>query len=75
MVNLYEGGAYLLNGIKMISERDKTKIQSLTGKTVSKEKAKKGTITYSLLQAHNISDTIDKLKIKFDAMASHGNSR
>ena len=71
MVNLYEGGAYLLNGIKMISERDKTKIQSLTGKTVSKEKAKKGTITYSLLQAHNISDTIDKLKIKFDAMASH----
>lgn len=71
MVNLYEGGAYLLNGIKMISERDTTKIQSLTGKTVSKEKAKKGTITYSLLQAHNISDTIDKLKIKFDAMASH----
>ncbi|WP_427112188.1 hydratase [Megasphaera sueciensis] len=71
MVNLYEGGAYLINGIKMISERDTTKIQSLTGRTVSKEKAKKGTITYSLLQAHNTSDTIDTLKIKFDAMASH----
>ena len=33
--------------------------------------AKKGTIAYSILEAHNKSDNMDKLNIKFDALVSH----
>ena len=35
------------------------------------EEAKKGTMAYSILKAHNTSDSMDSLAIKFDAMASH----
>ncbi len=35
------------------------------------EEAKKGTITYGILSAHNISKDENQLKIKFDAIASH----
>ncbi|MBR2860801.1 MAG: hydratase [Clostridia bacterium] len=33
--------------------------------------AKEGTISYSILSAHNTGDDINKLKIKFDALVSH----
>ena len=35
------------------------------------EEAKKGTIAYSILEAHNTSGDMNTLKLKFDAMASH----
>lgn len=35
------------------------------------EEAKKGTMAYGILAAHNTSGSMDSLKIKFDAMASH----
>ncbi len=37
----------------------------------NKEQGKTKTIAYSILQAHNTSDDKEKLKIKFDGMASH----
>jgi len=36
-----------------------------------KNEAKKNTIAYGILEAHNTSGNMEKLKIKFDAMASH----
>ncbi|MEN1367816.1 hypothetical protein, partial [Pseudomonas aeruginosa] len=36
-----------------------------------KEEAKKGTIAWSILSSHNTSGNMDKLKIKFDSLASH----
>ena len=33
--------------------------------------ARKGTIAYSVLKAHNTSDSMDNLRIKFDALVSH----
>ncbi len=38
---------------------------------VSKEEAKKGTISYGILSAHNTSGDDKKLKIKFDCITSH----
>ena len=43
----------------------------MTGIAVAKEEAKKGTIAYGIMKAHNQSDNMDKLQIKFDAMVSH----
>lgn len=37
----------------------------------SPEEARKGTIAYSILQAHNTGDDPDRLRIRFDAIASH----
>lgn len=60
MVKLYEDGIYLLNGKNIV-----------TGYDMSKEEAKKGTIAYSILKSHNTNSSMNNLKIKFDAMASH----
>ena len=37
----------------------------------SRSEAKKGTMAWSILEAHNTSGSMDSLAIKFDAMASH----
>lgn len=71
MVKLYDGGVYLVGGKEIVSEQDAVKVQALVGQAANKEDAKKGTIAYSILAAHNTSGDMDKLKIKFDAMTSH----
>ena len=71
MVKLYNGGAYLINGNTLIEENDKDKIKAVTGKDIDKEEARKGSIAYNILKAHNTSGNMDKLRLKFNAMASH----
>lgn len=71
MVKLYNGGAYLINGKTLIEENDIKKLETFTGKDINKEEAVKGSIAYNILKAHNTSGNMDKLRLKFDAMASH----
>ena len=71
MVNLYNGGAYLINGKTLIEENDLDKLKAVTGKDIDKEEARKGSIAYNILEKHNTSGNMDKLRLKFDAMASH----
>lgn len=73
MIKLYDSGVYLLNGNEIIEDSEDVKLQikSKTGKDIDKLEASKNTIAYSILEKHNISSNMDKLKIKFDAMASH----
>ena len=71
MVKLHDGGVYLVNGETLVPETEAAKVEQMTGKTVAKEEAKKGTIAYGIMKAHNQSDNMDKLQIKFDAMVSH----
>lgn len=63
MIKLYEGGVYLLNGREVVPEKDFLER--------NKEEYRKNTMTYSILESHNYSMNMDKLQIKFDAMASH----
>ena len=71
MIKLYDGGVYLVNGTEVVPEAEAAKVESLTGKAADKETAKTGTIAYNILKAHNQADTMENLRIKFDAMASH----
>ena len=71
MVKLHEGGVYLVNGETLVPEAEAAKVEQMTGKAAVKEEAKKGTIAYGIMKAHNQSDSMDKLQIKFDAMVSH----
>ena len=73
MIKLTEGGAYLLNGTEIVPENADAAaaIKQKTGREISKGEAAKNTIAYGILEAHNTSGTMDKLKIKFDKLTSH----
>lgn len=71
MVTLYNEGAYLINGALLVPESEEGRVEALTGKKVTKEEARKGTIAYGIMEAHNTSGNMEQLKIKFDCMASH----
>ncbi len=73
MIELLQSGAYLVNGTEIIADAaDATAaVQAKTGKTISKEEAAKNTIAYGILQSHNTSGNMDKLKIRFDKLTSH----
>ena len=73
MIRLFEKGAYLLNGTELIEENTETGalLASKLGNNVSKEEAKRGTMAYGILEAHNTSGNMEKLKIKFDKLTSH----
>ena len=71
MIKLYPGGTYLVRGKEIVQQEDYERIFALTGRKADLEEARKGTITYSILKAHNISGDMKNLKLKFDSMASH----
>ena len=73
MVTISEGGAYLVNGTEIIpdSAGATAAIKSKTGVEITKEAASKNTIAYGILEKHNTSGNMDKLKIKFDKLTSH----
>ncbi len=73
MISLLDSGAYLLHGTEIIPDNHEAAaaIAAKTGKSITKEEAKKETIAYSILQSHNTSGNMDKLKIKFDKLTSH----
>ena len=73
MVQLYDGGAYVLNGTEIIPDTaDAAKILAgKMGAVSSREEAKKQTIAYGILRSHNTSDNMEKLKIRFDKLTSH----
>ena len=65
MIELTKGGAYLVKGTTLIEEN------SGEASGYNKEEALKGTMAYGILKAHNTSDNMDKLKIRFDKLTSH----
>ncbi|MCD7955537.1 MAG: hydratase [Lachnospiraceae bacterium] len=71
MIKLFENGAWLIRGTEIIPEADAAKVSSVCGKSADKDEDRKGTIAYSILKAHNTSDDMSHLRIRFDAMTSH----
>ncbi len=73
MVELYNGGAYVLNGKEIVPDTAEA-AAVLSGKMAevpSKEEAKKQTIAYGILKEHNTSGNMEKLQIRFDKLTSH----
>ncbi|MEG0236148.1 hydratase [Cetobacterium sp.] len=63
MISLYDKGVFLVNGKNII-------VNDLNV-NFNKNEARKGTITYNILEKHNISNDMENLKLKFDCLASH----
>ena len=68
MIKLFKNGAYLLNGTELIE--DTKELEAKLGHEVDKAEAAKATIAYGILEAHNTSSNMDRLKIKFDKFYS-----
>ena len=64
MIKLYDHGVYISHQHGIIAA-DKGSV------ALEKHEARKGTISWSILSAHNTSGNEQQLKIKFDSMASH----
>ena len=74
MMELLKTGAYLVNGTEIIEDTPEAqaRLQAVAGPDApSKEEAAKGTIAYGILEAHNTSDNMEKLNIRFDKLTSH----
>ena len=66
MIQLLEGGTYLVNGTELV-EPAKAAAQELP----APEEAAKQTMAYNILRDHNTSGNMEKLQIKFDKLTSH----
>ena len=66
MVTLISGGVYLKNGVELVEEN-----ALLVQGEVNKDEAVKSTMAYGILESHQQAKGMDKLEIKFDALASH----
>ena len=73
MIELLQGGAYLVNGTEIVQDSGEAAaaIKAKTGKDITKQEAAKNTIAYGILESHNTSGNMDKLKIRFDKLTSH----
>ena len=60
-MKLHDTGVYLVHGVP----------QTAAPAGVTADEARKGTIAYGILKAHNTSDSMQELRMKFDSMTSH----
>lgn len=74
MIQLFDNGAYLLNGTELIEDNAEAGAvlkSRLGGNVPDKSEAVKATMAYSILKNHNTSGSMEKLRIKFDCLTSH----
>ena len=74
MIKLFSNGVYLINNKEIVEDCNEINLilkNKLGNNYPSKENAKKNTIAYNILKEHNTSEDMDKLRIKFDKLASH----
>jgi aconitate hydratase len=79
MVELIDNGVYLFEGRDLVEDRPENAeilgrrlaaVQN-TAKLPGAELARRGTMAYGILRAHNTQDDDRRLRLRFDAMASH----
>ncbi len=72
-MKLYENGVYLLNGQEIIEDGPEAAaaLTAKPGQAPTKTEAARETMAYGILEAHNTSGNMEKLKIKFDKLTSH----
>jgi len=72
MVRLYEKGAYVFGGNRVVDETQiGCEYREYTAELPNPEELKKHTLGYRILSAHNVSGNMEQLQIKFDKLTSH----
>ncbi len=72
-MKLYENGVYLIDGTELAGADAEgiAKMKAAGVEAPEPVEAKKQTIGYGILEAHNTSGNMDNLEIKFDKLTSH----
>ncbi|MDR2546199.1 MAG: hydratase [Lachnospiraceae bacterium] len=68
MITLFDKGAYLLDGVSLIADTNKSDMRC---DLPTADIARQATIAHQILTAHDIGNDDGKLKIKFDKLTSH----
>ncbi len=73
MVTVHNTGAYLLGGNDWIPDGADAAaiVRQKTGSEPDRAAARRATMAYRILSEHNTAQDMDKLRIRFDALASH----
>ena len=71
MVRLTAKGVYLVDGTQLVTEDEAQRLDQMGVTPTEREHAREGTIAHSILAAHTVTEDLEHLRIKFDAMASH----
>ncbi len=72
MITLVKNGAYLVNGKDIIEDGAQAAAQlKAAGAAADPAAAKKGTMAWRILSAHNQAKDMDNLQIRFDKLTSH----
>ena len=71
MIKLSNNGIYIVNGKVFDDGADIKERLVGVGVNITKEEAKKNTLSYGILKAHNKSEDMNSLRLKFDCLASH----
>ncbi|SHH09684.1 aconitate hydratase [Anaerosphaera aminiphila DSM 21120] len=63
----------LTNGSYLVNDRllDEEEASKKCGDRLNKKLSKKGTMSYKILEKHNVNESSENLKIKFDSLTSH----
>ena len=71
MIECSKTGMYYANGQWVADDQNAAAKLAALGFEADREAARRGTIAWGILEKHNTSGSMDQLKLKFDAMASH----
>ena len=71
MVKLYDQGVYLIHGSEIVPTSEAPAYFAAGGQVPDPASARQGTMAWSILRDHNLSGNMEKLRLRFDAMASH----
>ncbi|MCL2066543.1 MAG: hydratase [Treponema sp.] len=72
MIKLTDCGAFLVNGKEIIPDDENAAAKlKQSGISITKEQARRGTISHGILSAHNCGGDEQNLKLKFDSITSH----
>ena len=73
MIRLYKEGAYLRNGQELLpfGTEGAMELEKKTGRTAADMKKAEGTMARAILEAHNLSGNMERLRIRFDKLTSH----
>ena len=71
MVKLTNEGVYLVDGTQLVGASEEDRLSQIGVTADEKARAKDGTIAHRILANHTVTDDLEHLRIKFDAMASH----
>ena len=72
-MKLYDGGVYVVGGKTLIEDTAQAAaaMRQAAGYEIDRERAKKATIAWGILNAHNQSGDEENLRIVFDSLTSH----